>query len=193
MGYRDYPTKIPTDELERAEFFRKVGLDHLLRVWQWFEVYHLTPYVPPYFALPESSYNDKKNKEDEEGGGEGGEGGSEGGSGVKIIDIKNGLVVYDFGDYLSTSAGADENYGPLAYGRLFRTIKTMMEIIEKRGAIEIAFGKECLGAAKLYAWRLAVNANLNVLGYRPTAEDVMRLEEIYGGLEPELREVLVPE
>ena len=170
MAYRDYPTRMPSNADEREKFLKKVGLDHLLQVWQWFEVYHVNPYVPPYFAMDPEEY------------GEEGDEGGEGGSGVKIIDLENGLQIYDFGDYLATSAGTDENYGPLANGRLFRTVQQMMDILKERGAQEVAFGKDCVDAAKLYAWKEAVEANIKVIGYEPTQDDILRLEEVFGKL-----------
>lgn len=180
MGYRDYPSKVPADPKEKELFMRKLGLEHLLRVWQWFEVYHLNPYVPPYFSLSAEAYN---NKDEEEGG--------EGGDGFKIITIEKCFQIYDFGDYMATSAGDD--YGSLALGQLLRTVDRMMEMLEKRGAEEIAFGKSCIEPAKLYAWQKAMLAGMKVFDYNPTVEDIDRLEHTFGQLGIVMEEIARPD
>lgn len=180
MGYRDYPSRIPSDPIERKKFLQKVGLEHLLSVWQWFEVYHLNPYVPPYFSLPKAEYD---KKEDDEGG--------ETGGGFKTIEVKKLFKIFDFGDYLATSAG--EQVGPLAYGKLLRTVDKMMGMLEKRGATDIAFGNRCFEPAQLYAWQQAQERNIKVHNFTPTAEDIQRLEKTYGHFERALEEVISPE
>lgn len=182
MGYRDYPSRIPSDPIERKKFLRKVGLEHLLNVWQWFEVYHLNPYVPPYFSLPKEAY-DKKDDDDGDGG--------ETGDGFKTIEIKKLFKIFDFGDYLATSAG--EEVGSLAYGQLLRTVDKMMDLLEKRGATDIAFGNRCFEPAQLYAWQQAQQRNIKVHNFTPTAEDVQRLEKTFGHFERTLEEVISPE
>jgi hypothetical protein len=173
MGYRDYPTKVPVDPTEKEKFMRKLGLDHLMRVWQWFEVYHLSPYVPPYFALQEES-----------------DGGDEGG-GIQIIEIEKCFKVYDFGDYLATSAGDD--YGPLSTARLLRTTDRMINLLAERGAKEIAFGKQCIEPAKLFAWTRALALGMSVFDYKPTEESVLRLEQTFGALGYRPEDIIQPD
>jgi hypothetical protein len=181
MVYRDYPASIPDDPIERKKFLKKLELDHLLGVWQWFEVYQLNPYVPPYFSLPKKDY-DKKEEEGDTGST---------GDGSREVKIKKLMVIYDFGDYLATSAG--EEVGLLAYGRLLKTIDQMFNMLEKRGATDIGFAKDCFEPAKLYAWQKAQERNIKVHDYSPTAEDVKRLEKTYGHLVHVLEEVISPE
>lgn len=178
MGYRDYPSKVPVDPIEKERFMRKIELDHLRRVWQWFEIYHLSPYIPPYFALQED-------KEDE-----GGKGGDSGGD-VRIIEIQKCFKVYDFGDYLATSAG--EEYGPLSIATLLRTTDKMVNILHERGAKEIAFGKQCIEPAKLFAWTRALSLGMAVFDYKPTEEAVLRLEHTYGALGYRPEDILQPD
>lgn len=195
MAYRDYPSKIPTDIEEREAFLRQLGLDHLLRVWQWFEVYQLAPYTPPYFALPPEEYLSPKEMEQfniknaDDDDGKGGKGGK---TGFKMVDfLDSTLKVFDFGDYLSTSAG--EDYGLITTGRVIRTAEKMIDLLHKRGATEIAFAKECLAPAKLAAWAKAVGLGMNVFDYKPEAEDVKRLEQVYHLAVHAYEEVIQPD
>ena len=186
MSYRDYPSKIPLDPLEREKFLRKVGVEYLLSLWQWFEVYHLAPYTTPDFALPKEKYM-KKNQDE----GDSGEGGITG-DGFVTREIKKLFRIYDFGDYLATSSG--EEVGLRSNGKLLRTVDKMIDILIARGAKEIAFGKRCFEPAKLYAWQQATLNGIKVHDFRPDSKVVATLDHTYGfRLQKALEETLTPD
>jgi hypothetical protein len=69
----------------------------------------------------------------------------------------------------------------------------MMDLLEKRGAEEIAFGEGCIEPAKIYGWQQASLKGMKVFGYNPTEEYIDRLEKTYGALGITMEEIAKPE
>ncbi len=175
-AYRQYPTRTPESNREREKFLLKLGLEHLLNAWQWFECYQLGPYVAPYAVMDKDAYTtlddlppsiqSRANVEIKEG--------------YRIIKMPGALTIYDFGDYLATSAGDQDNFGSTATGLLLKSVELMLETMENRGANQIAFDEHCLDAAKVLATVLATEKEMLVYGFDIPPEQKQALEELFG-------------
>ena len=66
----------------------------------------------------------------------------------RIITLEEGYSIYDFGDYLKTSAGKD--YGSYTTSRLLKTAKAMVALLKQRGAKEVEFSGSSV--AERLAW-----------------------------------------
>ncbi len=175
-AYRQYPTRAPENSSEREKFLTKLGLEHLLNAWQWFECYQLGPYVAPYTAMEKVAYTALDNLPPSIQG----RGKVEIKDGYRIIKMKGALTIYDFGDYLATSAGDQDNFGSTATGMLLKSVELMLETMEERGANQIAFDDHCLDAAKVLATVLATEKDMLVYGFDIPAEQKKALEELFG-------------
>ena len=174
--YRQYPTKAPLEPTEREKFLTKLGLEHLLRAWQWFECYQLGPYVAPYTSLAKEAYSNLDNLPHRIQS----NGKIEVKDGYRIIRMKGALTIYDFGDYLATSAGDQSNFGTTATGLMLKSVELMMETLEMREANQVAFDEHCDNSAKVLATVLATESDMLVYGFDIPEEQRIALEELYG-------------
>lgn len=173
-AYRQYPSKVPENRLEREKFLLKLGLEHLLRARQWFECYQLGPYTPPYMAMAKEDYS----KNDNLPIGIRAQGKITTLDGYKTIQMPGALTIYDFGDYLATSAG--DSFGSTATGPMLKTVEHMMETLSQRDANQVAFDDHCVAAAKIMATAIAIESDMLVYGFEIPEEQRKNLEEKLG-------------
>lgn len=110
---------------------RDKSLKYLLCLWSSFSIYQLEPNLPS----------------EESGENEGGAAGSSE-SIPKIVRLKEGWKILDFGDGLISSAG--ENYGSYSTGPLLKTVNYMIDCLIERGAKKVMFSGSV--PAKRFAW-----------------------------------------
>lgn len=173
-AYRQYPSKVPEDRLEREKFLLKLGLEHLLRARQWFECYQLGPYIAPYSAMAKEDYS----KNDNLPIGIRSRGKITTHDGYKTIQVPGALTIYDFGDYLATSAG--DGFGSTATGPMLKTVEHMMETLSQREANQVAFDDHCVDSAKIMATVIAIESDMLVYGFDLPPEQRKNLEEMLG-------------
>lgn len=187
-AYRQYPSKVPDNQLEREKFLLKLGLEHLLRARQWFECYQLGPYTAPYIAMSKDEYSQHDNLPIDIRS----QGKITTRDGYKTIQLPDALTIYDFGDYLATSAG--DGFGSTATGPMLKTVEKMMETLSHREANQVAFADQCVGAAKIMATVIAIESDMLVYGYELPEEQRKNLEEMLGRrLSPRQLAELTPE
>lgn len=173
-SYREYPTKVPDNATAREKFLLQLGLGHLLRAQQWFECYQLGPYTAPYVALPKEAYSSSDNLS----GAIQSRGKVTIFDGYRTITMPGALTIYDFGDYLATSAG--EKFSGTATGPLLKSVEHMMDTLAERGANQVAFDEHCVDAAKVFATAFAVENDMLVYGFDIPEEQRKSLEELLG-------------
>ena len=175
-AYRQYPSKTPETPTEREKFLRKLGLEHLLRAWQWFECYQLGPYIAPYTALAKAEYTALDNLPSKIQS----RGKIEIKDGYRIIKMPGSLTIYDFGDYMVTSAGDQDNFGATSTALLLKSVELIMETLLTRNANQIAFDENSLDAAKALATVMATDNEMLVYGFEIPVDQRVALEELYG-------------
>lgn len=175
-AYRQYPSKVPETQTEREKFLRKLGLEHLLRAWQWFECYQLGPYIAPYTSLAKAEYSTLTNlPENMQRRAK-----VEIKDGYRIIKMAGSLTIYDFGDYMVTSAGDQDNFGATSTAMLLKSVELIMETLVTRNANQIAFDENSLEAAKALATVMATDNEMLVYGFEIPVDKREALEELYG-------------
>lgn len=103
-------------------------------------------------------------EDDEEShGGEGGSYKKYPNSSPNIIQVEKGYQIFDYGSLLKTSSG--KFYGSYTTGRLLTTVKSMIDLLIKRGAKQVNFNG--LAAAKRFAWIECEKFKIKVNNFTP--------------------------